>query len=157
GSEPYRRAADADDGSSSPVTSGSTVTSRSTVTSGTSGGGSCVANETRCAGSQAVDLCIEGTFETVPCSEFCDYFGITALGCSGSQCECGEPTNGLCLQGMSNFCACMEAADTPCTDQRVSDYYIACHQSADEGYFACWGSYVVDTLEDCAAVANTYD
>lgn len=120
-------------------------------------GQSCTGEEVSCAGADTIDVCESGTFQSYSCGEACSYAGFGSNGCGRDMCQCGEPTNAQCANGVIGFCACIEWAGAgACTDNELSGWYTACHQGDPElnPMMMCFSNYVSNGSIDCVAAAE---
>jgi len=141
-----------DDGGSSGDGGGSPLGPPST----TSGGPECSGEELTCIDAATVGACESGSFTPYACNEVCDYYGFYSEGCSADDCQCGDPNNYECLDGVSGLCACLEWADAgSCSNEDYNSYYGGCHQNdPDFAVVACFGHYVSGDTVDCEAAAS---
>jgi hypothetical protein len=105
-----------------------------------------------CADATSMDLCSEGAYQNITCDEYCNYFGFAGAGCAGSGCECGDPINAQCAQGVGVLCGCSAAADAPpCSDEEMVSFYVACHQNDPElgAFVSCLGTYSPTDIDGC--------
>ena len=116
-----------------------------------SSGGACTGNETMCSGPNSVGLCVEGTFETVSCTDFCGYYGFASDGCSGDFCTCGEPLDAQCMNGTSAVCACVDG----CENEAALNLYVACYMG-DAPEVRCAAGHLSGNSVDCQGVASCF-
>lgn len=130
-------------------------------TGGTGGavGAQCVDSELPlCVDDTNIRACIDGAYETLSCPDFCEnaiYFEPGPCNATTNDCDCGEPLNPTCAQGVTALCRCLQEVDEPCTDLEAFGLYIACYEGdADlEPVLTCFGESTTSP-PDCAALAN---
>jgi hypothetical protein len=64
--------------------------------------------------------------------------------------------NETCAEGAAAFCFCLETFGEPaCSEDERVGFYGACDAGQDNGYFACFGSYINSANEiDCYAATE---
>ena len=73
--------------------------------------------------------------------------------CGDDFCQCGEPVNATCLDGVGALCACLQGTEAECTDDIFFDMYIDCHQ----GSFPeaeCFADFIVEGTVLCGDAAE---
>lgn len=116
-------------------------------------GSSCSADEVVCSGPDTLDVCDDGEFVSVDCSEVCAASGWESNGCVDDVCHCGDPLDLECAVGVGGLCACLVwAGEMGCADEDYPALYEACY-AGDLDVAKCIEDYVDGDTVDCAAAA----
>jgi hypothetical protein len=139
-------------GGSANATGGTSGTSTG-GTAGASGGSAGACAETdpaTCPSADSMTFCLNGAETTLTCDYFCTTLGFTSGPCEdGYGCQCGDPTDDACANGVNAYCSCISGTSTPCDPNDPNNdpvtFYVDCHANAPSeqefnDFLKCFGT-----------------
>jgi hypothetical protein len=85
-----------------------------------------------CPTADSMTFCPNGTETTLTCDYFCTTLGLTVGPCEdGYGCQCGDPTDQPCVDGVNAYCSCVSGSSQPCDSNDPANdplsFYVECH------------------------------